>query len=79
MVILRQIAEKVESKSKNMRTVFRAFDEDKSGTVDLVEFRRGLAHLGCATTAFSPYTEYYSLTMQVRAVRSACVVPYMKV
>eukprot|EP01048_Picozoa_sp_COSAG05_P012404 COSAG05_NODE_1237_length_5434_cov_7.991565_2_plen_564_part_00 len=40
--ILRQIAEKVESKSKNMRNVFRAFDEDKSGTVDLIEFRRGV-------------------------------------
>lgn len=48
--ILRQIAEKVESKSKNMRNVFRAFDEDKSGTVDMVEFRRGLAHLGFEMT-----------------------------
>ena len=63
MVILRQIAEKVESKSKNMRTVFRAFDEDKSGTVDLVEFRRGLAHLGCATPAFSPYGILFSIIL----------------
>jgi Ca2+-binding EF-hand superfamily protein len=48
--ILRQIAEKVEAKSKNLRNVFREFDEDKSGSVDLVEFRRGLAHLGFEMT-----------------------------
>jgi len=48
--ILRQISEKVESKSKNLRNVFRDFDEDKSGTVDVIEFRRGLAHLGFEMT-----------------------------
>ena len=48
--ILRQISEKVESKSKNLRNVFRDFDEDKSGSVDLIEFRRGLAHLGFEMT-----------------------------
>merc|ERR1719272_2603327 len=44
--ILRLVAEKVEAKAKNLRNVFRQFDEDKSGSVDVVEFRRGLAHLG---------------------------------
>jgi Ca2+-binding EF-hand superfamily protein len=44
--ILQYIAEKVEQKSKNVRVVFRNFDEDKSGSVDYTEFRRGLAHLG---------------------------------
>ena len=43
-----QIADKVEQKSKNVRVVFRNFDEDKSGNVDYGEFRRGLAHLGIA-------------------------------
>merc|ERR1712028_327415 len=46
--ILQQIAEKVEQKAKNVRVVFRNFDEDKSGSVDYAEFRRGLAHLGIA-------------------------------
>jgi Ca2+-binding EF-hand superfamily protein len=46
--ILHQIADKVEQKSKNVRVVFRNFDEDKSGHVDYVEFRRGLTHLGIA-------------------------------
>lgn len=46
--ILHQIADKVEQKAKNVRVVFRNFDEDKSGHVDYVEFRRGLAHLGIA-------------------------------
>ena len=31
-----------------MRVVFRAFDADKSGSVNRAEFRRGLAHLGVA-------------------------------
>jgi len=46
--ILHQVADKVEQKSKNVRVVFRNFDEDKSGSVDYVEFRRGLTHLGIA-------------------------------
>lgn len=46
--ILHQIADKVEQKAKNVRVVFRNFDEDKSGHVDYVEFRRGLTHLGIA-------------------------------
>ncbi len=46
--ILHQIADKVEQKAKNVRVVFRNFDEDKSGHVDYAEFRRGLAHLGIA-------------------------------
>merc|ERR1712100_307770 len=46
--ILQQIAEKVEQKAKNVRVVFRNFDEDKSGSFDYAEFRRGLAHLGIA-------------------------------
>ena len=46
--MLRFIADKVEQKSRNVRVVFRNFDEDKSGSVDTSEFRRGLAHLGIA-------------------------------
>ena len=38
----------VEQKARNIRGVFRGFDEDKSGSVDTSEFRRGLAHLGVA-------------------------------
>jgi Ca2+-binding EF-hand superfamily protein len=30
--------------------VFRSFDEDKSGSIDYVEFRRGLAHIGMELT-----------------------------
>ena len=40
--------ERMASKAKNVRVVFRNFDEDKSGSVDYAEFRRGLAHLGIA-------------------------------
>ena len=38
----------MEQKARNIRVVFRGFDEDKSGSVDTSEFRRGLAHLGVA-------------------------------
>ena len=44
--ILAFIADKVEQKSRNVRVVFRNFDEDKSGSVDYDEFRKGLSHLG---------------------------------
>lgn len=30
--------------------MFRSFDEDKSGSIDYVEFRRGLAHIGMELT-----------------------------
>jgi hypothetical protein len=36
--LLQYIAEKFEQKSKNVRVVFRNFDEDKSGSVDTDEF-----------------------------------------
>merc|ERR1711871_1507022 len=48
--ILQQIADKVEQKSKNIRVVFRNFDEDKSGSVDTHEFRKGLEHIGIVLT-----------------------------
>jgi Ca2+-binding EF-hand superfamily protein len=48
--ILQQIADKVEQKSKNIRVVFRNFDEDKSGSVDYQEFRKGLEHIGIILT-----------------------------
>eukprot|EP01052_Picozoa_sp_SAG31_P047284 SAG31_NODE_9403_length_1283_cov_1.249155_1_plen_307_part_10 len=37
--LLKYIADKVEQKSRNVRVVFRNFDEDKSGSVDHDEFR----------------------------------------
>ena len=46
--IMKLIAEKVEQKSKNVRVVFRKFDEDSSGSVNAAEFRAGLASLGIA-------------------------------
>ena len=48
--ILHQIADKVEQKAKNIRVVFRNFDEDKSGSVDYQEFRKGLEHIGIILT-----------------------------
>merc|ERR1712100_493647 len=48
--ILQQIADKVEQKAKNIRVVFRNFDEDKSGSVDYQEFRKGLEHIGIILT-----------------------------
>ena len=48
--IMSMIKEKVEAKSKNVRTVFRGFDGDKSGFVDHEEFRQGLTYIGVALT-----------------------------
>ena len=36
----------MQAKATNVRVVFRNFDADKSGTLDIAEFRRGLAFLG---------------------------------
>jgi Ca2+-binding EF-hand superfamily protein len=44
--ILTLVAEKAEQKSRNIRVVFRNFDEDKSGTLNYKEFRQGLIGLG---------------------------------
>ena len=41
-----EMVHKIESKTKNVRTLFRNFDEDKSGTLSMGEFRRGLQHIG---------------------------------
>ena len=38
--------DKVEGKSRNSAAVFRSFDRDKSGSVDVDEFRSGLSSLG---------------------------------
>merc|ERR1711865_12990 len=37
-----------EQKAKNLRVVFRKFDDDGSGTVSHEEFRTGLVHMGIA-------------------------------
>ena len=42
------IQDKVHQKSKSLRTEFRRFDEDFSGTVSRREFRLGLAQMGIA-------------------------------
>ena len=67
--ILAQIADKVEQKSKNVRVVFRNFDEDKSGSVDYTEFRRGLAHLGIAMSD----ADFEALIDVVDNDRSGCI------
>lgn len=36
---------KIEAKATNVRTLFRMFDTDKSGTVDVQEFRNGLHYI----------------------------------
>eukprot|EP01048_Picozoa_sp_COSAG05_P029753 COSAG05_NODE_9963_length_590_cov_1.201629_2_plen_81_part_01 len=48
--VFRQISDKMEQKSKNMRTLFRKFDENADGTVSQHEFRAGLTHLGIEVT-----------------------------
>merc|ERR1711865_989061 len=50
--ILQYIAEKVEQKSKNVRVVFRNFDEDKSGSVDYTEFVEDLKSQDMQTGGF---------------------------
>jgi Ca2+-binding EF-hand superfamily protein/CRP-like cAMP-binding protein len=37
---------KIEAKATNVQTLFRSFDADKSGTVDVEEFRNGLHYIG---------------------------------
>eukprot|EP01052_Picozoa_sp_SAG31_P012474 SAG31_NODE_731_length_12498_cov_7.368336_2_plen_475_part_00 len=44
--IFRQVSEKVERKVRNVRTLFRQWDENKDGTVSHHEFRTGLRNLG---------------------------------
>eukprot|EP01043_Picozoa_sp_COSAG02_P017913 COSAG02_NODE_823_length_16754_cov_69.933353_6_plen_1425_part_00 len=40
-----EMREKIEAKTTNVRTLFRMFDADKSGTVDTQEFRTGLRYI----------------------------------
>lgn len=44
--ILRHVAEWAEARGANLSKTFRRFDEDKSGTVDVQEFKEGLAQIG---------------------------------
>jgi Ca2+-binding EF-hand superfamily protein len=44
--VFRQISEKMEAKARNVRSLFRSFDENADGTVSQHEFRKGLSHLG---------------------------------
>lgn len=67
--MLQQIAEKVEQKSKNVRVVFRNFDEDKSGTVDYVEFRKGLANIGIIVSD----ADYHNLLELLDNDKSGCI------
>lgn len=48
--VFRQISEKMEAKAKNVRTLFRSFDENADGTVSQHEFRKGLDNLGINLT-----------------------------
>jgi Ca2+-binding EF-hand superfamily protein len=67
--ILSQVADKVEQKAKNVRVVFRNFDEDKSGSVDYGEFRRGLTHLGIALSD----ADFQALIDEVDNDKSGCI------
>merc|ERR1711871_961079 len=67
--ILQQIADKVEQKAKNIRVVFRNFDEDKSGTIDYQEFRKGIEHLGIILTD----SDFQTLLDEVDNDRSGCI------
>eukprot|EP01051_Picozoa_sp_SAG22_P021965 SAG22_NODE_5070_length_1092_cov_1.257805_1_plen_261_part_10 len=44
--ILSFIQQKIEGKSGSLTKVFRSFDDDRSGSVDYNEFRKGLLSLG---------------------------------
>lgn len=44
--ILKNVAEWAEARGANISKTFRRFDEDKSGTVDVNEFKEGLAMIG---------------------------------
>lgn len=44
--IFQRVSEQVERKVKNVRTIFRQFDENKDGTVSHHEFRVGLKNIG---------------------------------
>ena len=44
--ILRHVAEWAETRGANLSKTFRRFDEDKSGKVDVQEFKAGLAQIG---------------------------------
>jgi Ca2+-binding EF-hand superfamily protein len=57
------IKDKIESKSLNVRSLFRTFDVDRSGTVDVAEFRRGLMQIGVAIRE----SEFEQLLMMVDA------------
>lgn len=48
MEILKNVAEWAEARGANISKTFRTFDEDKSGTVDVKEFKEGLAMIGFA-------------------------------
>ena len=41
---------KIEAKTTNVGTLFRSFDADKSGSVDVEEFRNGMHYIGVALT-----------------------------
>ena len=53
----RDFQDKVEQKAKNVRVVFRNFDEDKSGALDRDEF----VNLYCAQSSASPRLYIYTL------------------
>ena len=44
--VFRRVCNKLETKCKNMRTVFRKFDENSDGTISHHELRKGLTQVG---------------------------------